>query len=516
MVLIVHQKGVEVLEVIKDGQSLSRKFKSCTNAFWMLAKEFPDELIAWCEIAIKPYLNIEKWDGIFQHNLIMASYTVNSVFIPKSVGYVDQLPFANPRREILYPTWIMSTDVGGIYGKTATQFYMALGKFENFGYLINSISKIGQQNSLFCYNAPDLLKIESTPNSISTCDNSDVFKFVSQHYKKVRLLILFLCFFRYEKKLPIFPLLRNLFTKSFFNYKVELPDPVSRKNQKELLDSSIDVVIPTLGRPEYLRHVLVDLKNQLLKPVRVIIVEQDPNPESNSNLDFLKTEAWPFLISHHFTHQTGACNARNIALKKVEANWTFLADDDIRIDPNFLLDAMEEANRLKLNCINFNIKQPGEKTIFKKIKQWGSFGSGTSLVRSNMVKKCEFSMVFEHGYGEDADFGMQLRENGCDIIYHPQLELLHLKAPVGGLRTVKVKDWESEEILPKPSPTLMALALKYYSREQILGYKVSLFIKYYNNQPIKNPFTYLQNMKSRWRKSNLWAERLLREENVIN
>lgn len=516
MVLIVHQKAIKVLEVLKDGQSLNREFKSCTDAFWSLAKEFPNEIIAWCDTEFRQYLNFEKWDDIFNHNLIMASYTVDSVFISNSIGYVDQLPFANPDRSVLYPTWIMSTDVGGIIGKTATQFSSALGELRNFGYLINSISKIGQQNSLFCYNAPELLNDIVTPTPVTSCDDADLFKFVAQHYKKVRLPFLFFCFFRYEKKIPLFPLFKNIFTHSFFKYKVKLPDLASRKSNIALLDNSIDVVIPTLGRTEYLKQVLIDLKNQQLKPERVIIVEQNPDLDENSNLDYVETEVWPFKILHHFTHQTGACNARNIALKKVEATWTFLADDDIRVDPNFLLNAIEEARRLNLNCINFNIKQPGEKTIFKKIKQWGSFGSGTSIVKSRFVKNREFSMVFEHGYGEDVDFGMQLRGSGCDIIYHPHLELLHLKAPVGGLRTVKENDWDSEDLLPKPSPTLMAFALKYYSREQMLGYKVSLFIKYYEKQPIKNPFKYLKNMRSRWQKSVVWAHRLMKKEIVID
>ncbi|UJH92503.1 hypothetical protein LZ575_08455 [Antarcticibacterium sp. 1MA-6-2] len=101
---------------------------------------------------------------------------------------------------------------------------------------------------------------------------------------------------------------------------------------------------------------------------------------------------------------------------------------------DILAKTLDEAFRLNINCINLNCKQPGEKTIFHKVKQWGSFGSGTSMVRSRFVKGLRFSEVFEHGYGEDADFGMKLRKAGCDIIYHPLLEIKHLKAPVGGFR----------------------------------------------------------------------------------
>jgi hypothetical protein len=156
-----------------------------------------------------------------------------------------------------------------------------------------------------------------------------------------------------------------------------------------------------------------------------------------------------------------------------------------------------------------NCKQKGEKTIFKEIKQWGSFGSGTSIVKSVFAKQCAFSSIYEHGYGEDADFGMQLRNVGCDIIYHPETEILHLKAPMGGFREKPVLAWEQEEPLPKPSPTLMAFALKYYTPQQIKGFKASLFLKYYNKQSVKNPLAYAKSMKKRWKVSEEWAQRLL-------
>ena len=39
-------------------------------------------------------------------------------------------------------------------------------------------------------------------------------------------------------------------------------------------------------------------------------------------------------------------------------------------------------------------------------------------------------MNYEFGFGEDIDFGMQLRNNGIDIIYLPYPEIIHIKAPM--------------------------------------------------------------------------------------
>jgi hypothetical protein len=54
-----------------------------------------------------------------------------------------------------------------------------------------------------------------------------------------------------------------------------------------------------------------------------IIVEQNPDKESVSELDYLKNQTWPFIIKHSFTHQAGACNARNLALNQLESEWVF-------------------------------------------------------------------------------------------------------------------------------------------------------------------------------------------------
>ncbi len=203
--------------------------------------------------------------------------------------------------------------------------------------------------------------------------------------------------------------------------------------------------------------------------------------------------------------------ARNTALEKVESEWIFFADDDIRLEKEVLAHTLKEVFRLSADCINLNCKQAGEDTIFQKIKQWGSFGSGTSVVRSRFAKDLKFSEVFEHGYGEDVDYGMKLREAGCDIIYHPELEILHLKAPVGGFRKKPVLAWEKESPKPKPSPTMMILAKKYFTPRQMIGFKISLYLKFFRNQKNKNPFTYLRNMETSWKKSEEWAESLTKE-----
>ena len=108
----------------------------------------------------------------------------------------------------------------------------------------------------------------------------------------------------------------------------------------------------------------------------------------------------------------------------------------------------------------------------------------------------------------NVDYGMQLRNKGCDILYNPKINLKHLKAEIGGFRNNTIKAWGTEEIQPKPSPTVMLSRLKHATSTQLQGYKLKLFLKFYKRQELKNPFAYLNKMKKAWDKSVYWAKKL--------
>lgn len=510
MIILIHQNAQQVVKVLKGGNELEVSNTLCTKAFWELAEKYPAELIGWCEEKYSAELNLEHWKQVFHQDLIMASYAVENTFLSDSIGYIDQLPFVNVNRKVLYPTWMMSSDVGGIKGETLLKFKSVFGGITDFDFLLNSIAKIGQQNGLFCYSAFGLVIRTSDGIPISTATVSQLFSFVYSYYNTIWLSVLFWCYWKYEGKYPLKAFLQTFMKKKRFLQKVDLSAIKIQSNKIHETSSSLDVIIPTMGRSKYLLQVLEDLSHQSLLPRKVIVVEQNPDVHSISELPELEFKTWPFEIIHHFIHQTGACNARNIALGEVNADWVFFADDDIRFAPDLLEKVVEESSRLGVSSINMNCKQLEEETVFSNIKQWGSFGSGTSVVKSTFAKQCAFSSIYEHGYGEDIDFGMRLRQLGCDIIYHPEIEILHLKAPMGGFREKPVLAWEQEEPLPKPSPTLMAFALNYYTLQQIRGFKSSLFLKYYTKQSMKSPFAYVRSMRFRWQKSEDWARELMK------
>ncbi|QED37746.1 glycosyltransferase family 2 protein [Antarcticibacterium arcticum] len=513
MKILIHYKAKYPIKVISsDPEEIKLVSTTCTGALWELAEKFPEELIGWCEQDIVGNLFLENWKKVFHHDFVMASFPVKNSFLPESIGYVDTMPFINITKNVSYGTWLMSSDVGGLRGAVLQRFFPLLKNEKNLGYLLNSIAKIGQQNGLFCYSEPELVKSSQNNYNSGIASKRDLFRFVYQHYTFSRVAVLLLCFLIYEKSFPFLSYVRSFFNTKHYRKAIDLSGDINVSKKKIGESETIDVIIPTMGRSSYIYDVLKDFSAQTHLPKRIIIIEQNPDPSSFSDLDFIKTEIWPFEIVHHFIHRTGACNARNIALEIVQSDYVFFADDDIRLGKNLLENIFTEIKKYSICALNLNCRQPGEQTTFGKIKQWGSFGSGTTVVKSNFAKRCKFIAAFEHGHGEDADFGKQLRDIGCDIIYHPELELLHLKAPIGGFRQKPELEWEKEKPLPKPSPTVMVYAIRNYTREQMRGYQVSLYIKFYSRQGIKNPISYISSMRKKWRKSADWAKKLMKEK----
>ena len=366
---------------------------------------------------------------------------------------------------------------------------------------------------LICKSFPNLLiniKSENFEFDKKRASNSILIRFIRNNYKKRWLFLLFLNFLIYKRKIIVFNILSVYFKRKINNNSINISDIEinSAKEKLKLSDFSIDVLIPTLGRKQYLLDVLKCLSKQTILPQKVIIIEQNPEKNSKSDLDYISNN-WPFIIDHSFINQTGACNARNVGLSKVTSNWVFFADDDILFENNILEKSLNQLNKLGEECITFSCLQKGEIEKNKTIFQWKTFGSGTSLVKATLLEDLSFKKEHEFGYGEDADYGMQLRKKGVDVIYIPNIKLLHLKAPIGGFRHKHKFDWINNKILPKPSPTVMAYNLKHKTEEQLLGYKTILFLKYYKNQKIINPINYIKTLNLQWKLSKQYAKKLI-------
>jgi GT2 family glycosyltransferase len=509
MIVIYHQKN-KVIQVDFDGSSISFYQKNIVKTLLEIGSKYPDELLIWSQFDLKSKLNFEKFNSIFHHHKIMVSYRVGSQnYIPGAIGYVEESPFIKVNKSVSYPTWLMSSDVGGIHASVINSIGDKMKSQDNFNYFLNSVAKLGMLAGLFCYSEPLLLKEASKEIEYKSANEYELFRFVKQHYKKRWLLLLLLNRFIFEKRFSILAFLYALFFKSRKRIKLNLDSIEVESTLKITNQKSIDIIIPTIGRKKYLYDVLHDIARQTHLPQKVIIVEQNPLEESVSELDYLTNENWPFTIKHIFTHQAGACNARNLALAEVESEWVFLNDDDNRFDENLINKVFEKVSQYGTKAIITSYLQPHEIQEYKTIHQSGIFGSGNSFVKSECLKLVSFDKALELGYGEDTDFGLQLRNQGHDIIYFPDLKIIHLKAPMGGFRIKIKKQWEEDVIQPKPSPTILYVLQKHYTLQQLKSYKLVLLFKLLKPESWNEYLTFFKNFKRKWNRSVYWANKLI-------
>ena len=510
MIVVYHINNRISKVVSNDNSLLSFDYKGLiSEGLYKLAVWFPQSKIVWCNEELQDYLNLKEIEAIFHHNKMMLSYCPEEMdFLGRKIGYVEESPFIKINKKVSYPTWQMSSIVGVVHASLLLQIKDKIKMDANFDYYLNSVAKVCMPLGLFCYSEPKLLSAYGGVVVYKETTIYTLFKFVKQHYKKRWQVLLFLNLILFENQFPLLPFVFSLFYKTRKNNNLNLNSIHVQSNLKNTIDKTIDVIIPTIGRKKYLYDVLCDLRNQNHLPKNVIIIEQNPSPNSESELDYLTTEKWPFIIKHTFTHQAGACNARNIALGKVLSGWVFLADDDIRIEVDFIKQAIENIDIFGGKAAIFNCLLKEKKNYFTTISQTTIFGSGCSIIKKIDSKKISFNKCLEFGYGEDTDFGLQLRNYGVDVIYFPKPSILHLKAPIGGFRTKIVLPWEKERIQPKPSPTIMYVKQKYDCKEQIRGYKTVLFIKLLINNGLLNLFQFLFSFQKKWKVSLYWANQL--------
>lgn len=432
--IIVSHDFLNVQSVFYNGQVMSFNAElTIGETIYELALKYKDETIVWCHEQVKPHLHLEYIETIFTHDRLLLSYNPFGNFLSNAIGYIEDSPFINVNKKVQYPTWQMSSYVGAIRTKTVLLTDSVIWKTNNFDYCLNSIAKSYQILGLFCYSDKNLVR-ELILVNLPKASTKLLFEFVNQHYKKIWVYLLFLNFFIYEKKFPVFAFLATFFISKLNVPKKELSFEDTPK-QVDYSKETIDVIIPTIGRKKYLYDVLCDLRVQTHLPKNVIIVEQNPLSDSVSELDYITGKPWPFEIKHIFTHKTGACQARNKALEEVKSKWVFLNDDDNRFKSSLLENAIQYLKNLDINCLLTAYPQTSEIITDEIISQTTNFGSGNAILKSELLNHVSFNLSLEFGYGEDTEFGLQIRNIGKDIIYLPNLVITHLKAPMGGFRT---------------------------------------------------------------------------------
>lgn len=483
--------------------------KPVTVALLEAAAKMPDANLVWCDERLSDFLALDAIPGLMHHNSQMFSYNVaNRNYLTPVIGFCEEAsPFIPIKYDVKYPTWQMSAQVGLVHASVVNAFSKYLFAGDNLDYFLNSFAKRAMRSGLLCYSEPALIKSGAPKIESRQANIFEIFKFIRQHYRMRWTSLLLLDMVLFKHGFPIFPYLFSLFySRRQTDEQVFLEIPM--ESTRNIIETGeLDVIIPTIGRREHFHDVLKDLAAQTYLPKRVIVVEQNPDPNSVSELDFIASEKWPFEIDHVFTHRAGACAARNVALMRTRSEFVFMADDDIRFQPNLIEQAFHYFRKTGNEVLQTAGPQPDEVINETNIFQHPVLGSGWVFLKQQCLDGVWFNPGYEFGYGEDKDFGMQLRNKGYDVLLVPFVHVIHLKAPMGGFRVKPIHPWSHEKIQPKPSPTVMLHMTRNMTEEQLKGYKTVYFFKNLGKRS-KNPFKGYAKFKEAWASSVYWAGEL--------
>lgn len=512
MIILYHNNSKITQLVSTDTGNISNEINRNISAVLLdLADKFKNEILVWCHESEKENLNIAAIDNLFHHKKFIYSYNPSDNYFDRRLGYIEDSPYIKINKDVQFGTWQMSSHVGAVHAAVINGCKKDLKADNSFDYFLTSLAKRAMPHGLLCYSEPKLLLRKSIPTK-SDSYLFELFKFTKQHSKTRWVFLLFFNLMYFEKKFPLLPFVFSLCYKRRDLNPESLNTIPLNSNKKIIEKGTIDILIPTIGRRDYLLNVLENLALQSHLPSNVIVVEQNPEVNSETQLDFIQNRKWPFAIKHHFTHQTGACNARNIGLSLVESEFTFFADDDIVFENDLLENAMQTFQNTGNEAFLVACHLKSQTIITEVPKQFAVFGAGHAFVKSACFNGLKFNMAFEFGFGEDNDFGMQLRNRGFDVLYISTSKILHLKAPIGGFRTVPILKWQNDEIKPKPSPTVMLFRLLYDSKEQLQSYKTTMFLKNLNKSFLINPFKHIKTFRQKWDRSCYWANELKKQQ----
>ena len=140
MIVIYHQNN-NVVEVEGNEKRIVFLQKNIAKTLFEMAVSYPDELILWCHIDLKSNLNLPAFGAVFHHNKIMACYNpFQNSFLSEAVGYIEESPFTKINKRVSYPTWQMSSYVGGIHSSVLLALKGNVREIKNFDYFLHNFS----------------------------------------------------------------------------------------------------------------------------------------------------------------------------------------------------------------------------------------------------------------------------------------------------------------------------------------------------------------------------------------
>lgn len=246
--------------------------------------------------------------------------------------------------------------------------------------------------------------------------------------------------FRLAASRPIPACLLSFFLLSLIRQKSEAVKQVNWHDWKKTpyhRQAKVTVLIPTVDRYAYLIPMLAQLSKQTVPAFEIIVIDQTKK-EARQELHFPNL---PLKVL--YMEESGQCRSRNLGLQHSRGDYILFLDDDDEVYPELVEDHLK-----CLSCFNADVScgtctEPGSNYApaqYKMIRIADVFPTNNGMIKREVLYKTGlFDMAYDHGQRADGDLGARVFLSGALMILNPAINVIHHRAPQGGLRKYNVR-----------------------------------------------------------------------------
>jgi glycosyltransferase involved in cell wall biosynthesis len=442
----------------------------------VLPTEEADAWLFWD--ARLPLAKVEVLEALLQqqNDVFHAGLLLGSAGQPGLIDYVSPTWMLNrdPDAAIEATSWRLSLRACLIRTEVLRQLGGPLPGFETLEAASLEMGYRYIRNGVFLRHCPQLLA-HLLADAAFSLPAADQLKFITAGFGKKWL---YWAAFRALANHTFTPgiLLKALKGASHFAPRRQVTPYVHQQVEQEIPPPSpgVSVLIPTVNRYPYLRTVLSQLRQQTVKPLEIIIIDQTPPGSRDLKL---AAEIEDLPVRWFEMGSAGQCSSRNLGIQEAKGEYIFLIDDDIELQAGTIkqhLDSIQNnQTHISNGIVNESVSPRNDlQKIFNKMTD--VFPGGNTMIKKNVLTVCGlFDLAYDHGQRADHDLGMRIYLAGQKMVIDPRISVFHHHAPQGGLRehkarvTTRTASRKSLIARVLPSPSDIYLSKRYFTRHQV-------------------------------------------------
>jgi hypothetical protein len=250
-----------------------------------------------------------------------------------------------------------------------------------------------------------------------------------------------------------------------------VPGPAAAAPADE--SARVTVLVPTVGRYDFLEQLLRQLDGQTRRPDEVVVVDQN---EESSRRD-LSAIAPDLPLQVLYLRPPGQCTARNLGLRASTGTHILFLDDDDEIPADLIASHLRVLTppEVSVSCGLIDDRESGPAPASERYrKASGILPTNNAMLRRSVLHEAGlFDPTYDRGSRADHDLGMRSYLVGNLHVHDPGPKVFHHHAPQGGLRThgarVRTRGNSRSTLVERHlrTPTDIYLGLRYYSPERV-------------------------------------------------